>query len=103
MRGAKKCEQRSVVCLGVFLWVLAAGQPIYAQGPELRMLIRETGGLCVYHPDGKTIASLGRDNTIDLWDPTNGKKITSLAGHTNIITAVAFSPNGKTIASGGLE
>ena len=38
--------------------------------------------------------------TIKLWDVSNGKKINTFQGHSDIVTSVAFSPDGKTLASG---
>ena len=53
-----------------------------------------------YSPDGKILASAGRDNLVRLWDPATGKQIRQLAGHYSIVYCVAFSPDGKVIASG---
>lgn len=52
-------------------------------------------------PDGKVIASGGRDKTVKLWDLNTGKLIKSLAFRADPIHAVAFSPDGKILATGG--
>jgi WD40 repeat protein len=54
----------------------------------------------VYSPDGKILASAGRDNLVRLWDPATGKQIRQLSGHQAIVSCIAFSPDGKVLASG---
>ena len=56
-----------------------------------------------YAPDGRTLASGSRDNTIRLWDPVTGEQEQTLAGNTNPVLSVAFSPEGRTLASGAVD
>ena len=44
----------------------------------------------------------GRD-TIRLWDPDTGKSLRTLTGHTAPVESLSFSPNGRTLASGGWD
>ncbi|MDQ1351481.1 MAG: hypothetical protein QG657_1784, partial [Acidobacteriota bacterium] len=54
---------------------------------------------CAFSPDGKTILSASRDNTVKLWDAGSGKEIRSFNGHMDSVTGCAFSPDAKTILS----
>ncbi|MDZ8026876.1 MAG: AAA-like domain-containing protein [Nostoc sp. DedQUE11] len=57
----------------------------------------------VFSPNGKTLASASRDNTIKLWNLDTGKEITTLKGHSQEVNSVVFSPDGKTLASASAD
>ncbi len=51
-------------------------------------------------PDLKILA-VGKSKTVQLWDILSGELKTTLQGHTTDFSSVAFSPDGKILASGG--
>jgi WD domain, G-beta repeat len=62
------------------------------------------GAFClVVSPDGRTLATGGRDNSVKLWDVATGQEIRTLGRHTRPVQAVAFRPDGHTLASAGLD
>ncbi len=56
-----------------------------------------------FAPDGKTIATVGYDRDLRVWDVATGCLRASLRAHSYDLTAVAYSPDGNTIASGDYD
>src|SRR5205823_2986494 len=50
-------------------------------------------------PDGKTFATGGADGTVRLWDLQRGQQLKRMNASRLAINGVAWSPDGKTVAS----
>ena len=55
-----------------------------------------------FSPDGTKFASASWDG-VKLWDVETGQNLTTLRGHTRMVTSVAFSPEGLTCASTSVD
>ena len=62
-------------------------------------------GAVAFSPDGKILVSAntdrfgGTDGTVELWDVSTSEFVATLRGHTERITAIAFSPDGIRLAA----
>ncbi len=54
-----------------------------------------------FTPDGSAIVAGCADKTVRLWDSTTGKSLPALKGHDGAINGMAFSPDGKSLATAG--
>jgi RNA polymerase sigma factor (sigma-70 family) len=81
----------------VKIWNLATGK-------ELRSLKEPDGGGIrglAFALDGKTFATAGGDKGVRLWDAEKGTPLQQFGGHTAATYSVVFTPDGKTLVSGG--
>ena len=62
--------------------------------------LRLEGYSTAFSSDGTILASGSWDGTVKLWDITTQQNIATLEGHGDLVTSVAFSPDGRTLASG---
>jgi WD40 repeat protein len=58
--------------------------------------------VAVFSPDGKTVASAG-DRIIRIWQVDSGKEIQRIEGHKTRIWSIAYSPDGKKLASSSCD
>jgi WD40 repeat protein len=76
------------------IFAVATGQPVHR-------LKHYWASRVAYAPDGRTLTS-ARGPTLRRWDATTGKELAQeFAGHQAGVAAVAVSPDGKMVASGG--
>lgn len=57
-----------------------------------------------FHPaDSTRLATAGPDNSVVLWDAACGARVRTYAGHSALVSALAFSHDGARLLSGGVD
>lgn len=54
-----------------------------------------------FSPDDKTLAIAGLKGRMEIWDVATGKRVVNCVGHGISVARIQFSPDGKTLYSGG--
>ncbi len=68
---------------------------------EKRVPSGHAGGVpgLAFSPDGRLLASVGKDRTVKVWHPATGRLVQNLTGFRGEVQAAAFSPDGRTLAT----
>src|SRR5262249_43222502 len=80
------------------VWDVATGSPL---GPSLE--VSGTVWQVAVSPDGKTYAVASGDNSVHLWEPSNGRVRVLPARHLSRVVALAFSPDGRRLVTGSTD
>jgi WD40 repeat protein len=67
--------------------------------PQVEAFIEQVTGLA-FSPDGKYLASGGKDAAVIVWDVATGKKVRQFQEPMHAVACLAWSPDGKRLASG---
>jgi WD40 repeat protein len=59
--------------------------------------------IVAYSPDGKFVAAGLYDNSIKVWQASNGELVRAFFGHAEAVRTITSSPYGKHIVSGSRD
>lgn len=78
-------------CVNIFHWHSSYGtnQPIFAYVGHSEL-----------SPNGKIIATASDDKTLQIWNASNGMLLFTYLGHPGKVTAIAWSPDSRRVATG---
>jgi WD40 repeat protein/serine/threonine protein kinase len=82
----------------VRLFDLATGQPVSPVSGHVGEVVQ-----LAFSPDGKTLASGGKDGVVRIWDLFSRGEPLVLTGHKAEVRSVAFSPAGRLVASSSYD
>ncbi len=91
---------RILACSTLFLGIFASE----LQAQKLREFAGPQGNAVAFSPDGKTVASMGADGAVHLFDVTAGKELRKLISDASVAGwSLAFTPDGKRLAVAGMS
>ncbi len=103
------------------LYEIATGQPRRTFGHKLTPAVKDdlpddmyytpyyalpqakSEGNFALSPDGRLLALAGADGSIPVLDAFTGKELAHFRGHTGVVNALAFAPDGKTLVSASAD
>jgi RNA polymerase sigma factor (sigma-70 family) len=77
----------------MILWDVADGRELY----------RRAGGGLTLSPDGRTVASVGSDRTVRVWEVATGQERAQFRETSGYVSGLAFAPGGRVLVSGGAD
>jgi WD40 repeat protein len=89
---------------GAILYDLVKGRLLYRLHKGGGVRFTNLTGSIIFSPDGRTLAVTGAGNSAAvLWDVATGAERISFSGHRGPLTFVAYSPDGRSLASGSWD
>ncbi|MGD9723855.1 MAG: hypothetical protein AB7O59_20835 [Pirellulales bacterium] len=92
---AQSGEQRLAIPHPEVAWGLAVS-------PDETLIATGTGGRTQGNPIMHRM-EVAKEHTIRLWDTTGGDLVREMNGHTDVVYAIVFSPDGRTLVSGSWD
>ena len=80
-----------------------AGRPRRPAAPRAWRATRRRSGRRAWSPRRRDPGHRRRRPTVRVWDPDSGEGLVPLRGHSSPVAAVAWSPDGSRLASGGAD
>src|SRR5262249_43255806 len=77
----------------VKIWDVESGESLFALPPGQGVITIQ------FSPDGRWLAGSTLRQTVKVWEAATGQEVLSLTGHTHDVYNVAFSPDGRRLAS----